>query len=211
MTFSRCFILAIVLAVLFSPVNVQSTETAPEDWAVPENLGELPEQDEGSAEEGSGGLEVTPSGGTGLHLISEQFSTSPPKIQSRREKAEKLKKEANVRGVDIGYNRMTRCTKRFQHYCVTGTCRYFRKLKKAICRCDNNFTGERCNRKLMMKSLNNEANHQNSATLPLTAIALAALSLLLSAIMLLTTRCRTEHNCNVVADLKKSKLQKTLL
>ena len=119
---------------------MQSTETALEDRMVPEKLGELEWMDEGSTEEGSGGLEVEASTGGGLHLPSEQFSTSFPNMQSRREEEVNYKEDSNTReetndrGVNIRHNKMMRmCTGKFKHYCVSGTCRYFWKLDKAIC------------------------------------------------------------------------------
>ncbi|KAG7271535.1 hypothetical protein CRUP_003998 [Coryphaenoides rupestris] len=38
----------------------------------------------------------------------------------------------------------TKCPAELQHYCIHGSCRYIQEQSAPSCRCDNGFTGSRC-------------------------------------------------------------------
>uniref|UniRef100_A0A8C3TE06 Amphiregulin n=2 Tax=Chelydra serpentina TaxID=8475 RepID=A0A8C3TE06_CHESE len=90
---------------------------------------------------------------------------NPDKTKRKRNKGRKNKKK-----------KVTPCEAEYKNFCIHGECKYLEDLKAVVCKCHQDYFGERCGEQFMKTRKGNDIGNYSTTVLVVVAVLLSSIS-----------------------------------
>ncbi|XP_032618214.1 amphiregulin [Chelonoidis abingdonii] len=115
---------------------------------------------------------------------------NPDKTKRKKNKGKKNKKE-------------TPCEAEYKNFCIHGECKYLEELKEVICKCHQDYFGERCGEQFMKTQKRNDISNYSTTILVVVAVLLSSISFIAIVVIVIMQVRKTYPRCEEKEERKK--------